>query len=69
MSYVCHTPGGLLTLTSGGYCSYIAPASFRDFAEVMYVLMCGTGVGFSVESQNIQALPQIQVQTGKKYFL
>lgn len=28
--------------------------------------MCGTGVGWSVESENIQALPQIQKQTGKK---
>lgn len=45
-------------------CSYIAPRSLRDFAEVMYVLMCGTGVGFSVESRNIQALPQIAVQSG-----
>lgn len=28
--------------------------------------MCGTGVGWSVESRNIQALPQIKIQTGKK---
>jgi ribonucleoside-diphosphate reductase alpha chain len=28
--------------------------------------MCGTGVGFSVESKNIQSLPQIKLQTGKK---
>jgi ribonucleoside-diphosphate reductase alpha chain len=32
----------------------------------MYISMCGTGVGFSVESENVQALPQIQKQTGKK---
>ncbi len=47
-------------------CSYIAPQSWQDFAEVMYVSMCGTGVGFSVESQNIQSLPQIQRQTGER---
>lgn len=47
-------------------CSYIAPKSWQDFAEVMYVSMCGTGVGFSVESQNIQSLPQIQRQTGER---
>lgn len=47
-------------------CSYIAPSCLRDFAEVMYISMCGTGVGFSVESQNIQALPQIAMQTGDK---
>jgi ribonucleoside-triphosphate reductase (thioredoxin) len=47
-------------------CSFIAPRSFRDFAEIMYISMCGTGVGWSVESENIQALPQIQKQKGKK---
>lgn len=47
-------------------CSFIAPSTFQDFAEIMYISMCGTGVGFSVESQNIQALPQIKQQTGKK---
>lgn len=45
-------------------CSFIAPRTFRDFAEIMYVSMCGTGVGWSVESENIQALPQIKKQTG-----
>ena len=47
-------------------CSFIAPKNLKDFAEVMYVSMCGTGVGFSVESQNIQALPQIKIQCGEK---
>lgn len=46
-------------------CSYIAPAKIQDFAEIMYVSMCGTGVGYSVESQNIQQLPQVISQTGK----
>ncbi len=47
-------------------CSFIAPETFQDFAEIMYISMCGTGVGWSVESRNIQALPQIKIQTGKK---
>ncbi|MEI8123692.1 MAG: ATP cone domain-containing protein [bacterium] len=47
-------------------CSFLAPSCLQDFAEIMYISMCGTGVGFSVESQNIQALPQIKFQTGKK---
>ena len=47
-------------------CSFVAPSSFQDFAEIMYISMCGAGVGFSVESQNIQALPQIKLQTGEK---
>ena len=47
-------------------CSFIAPSRFEDFGEIIYISMCGTGVGFSVESKNIQALPQIKNQTGKK---
>ncbi len=47
-------------------CSFIAPKNFQDFAEIMYISMCGTGVGWAVESENIQALPQIQKQIGKK---
>ncbi|MCE9643720.1 ribonucleoside-triphosphate reductase [Candidatus Parcubacteria bacterium] len=47
-------------------CSFIAPTKLRDFAEVMYISMCGTGVGFSAESQNIQQLPQIERQIGEK---
>lgn len=47
-------------------CSFVAPSRFEDFGEIVYISMCGTGVGFSVESKNIQSLPQIKVQTGKK---
>lgn len=47
-------------------CSYTAPRTIQDFAEILYILMCGAGVGFSVESQNIQALPQVKKQIGKK---
>ena len=47
-------------------CSYIAPSQLGDFAEIMYISMCGTGVGYSVESANIQALPQISYQSGEK---
>ncbi|MBI4128013.1 MAG: ribonucleoside-triphosphate reductase [Parcubacteria group bacterium] len=47
-------------------CSFIAPATWRDFAEIMYVLMCGTGVGFSVERQTVEMLPIIKRHSGKK---
>lgn len=47
-------------------CSFIAPSCLQDFGEIMYLSMCGTGVGFSVESRFIQSLPQIKMQTGKK---
>jgi ribonucleoside-triphosphate reductase len=42
----------------GGYnCSYIPVDSPRSFDECMYVLMCGTGVGFSVEREVVDKLP------------
>ncbi|MBU1038922.1 ribonucleoside-triphosphate reductase [Patescibacteria group bacterium] len=47
-------------------CSFIAPKAWQDFAEIMYVLMCGTGVGFSVERQTVEQLPIIQRQGGQK---
>jgi ribonucleoside-triphosphate reductase len=47
-------------------CSFIAPSKIKDFAEIMYVSMCGTGVGFSVEEENVQKLPQIKKQDGTK---
>jgi ribonucleoside-triphosphate reductase len=45
-------------------CSFIAPTKLDDFAEIMFLLMCGVGVGFSVESQNVQLLPIIKRQSG-----
>ncbi len=46
-------------------CSYIAPRKLGDFAEIMYLLMCGSGVGFSVENQNVQQFPIVKHQTGE----
>ena len=44
----------------GGYnCSYVPVDSPRAFDETMYILMCGTGVGFSVERHNIEKLPVV----------
>jgi ribonucleoside-triphosphate reductase len=43
-----------------GYnCSYIPVDSPRSFDECMYILMCGTGVGFSVERSNVDKMPVI----------
>lgn len=47
-------------------CTFTAPTKIEDFAEIMYLSMQGCGVGFSVESQNIEQLPQIQKQKNKK---
>lgn len=43
-------------------CAFIAPNCTQDFAEILYILACGTGIGFSVESRNIQQLPVVQHQ-------
>ncbi len=59
-------PAARTTNVAAYNCSYVAPEKFQDFAEVMYISMCGTGAGWSVESENIQKLPQIKRQTGKK---
>jgi ribonucleoside-diphosphate reductase alpha chain len=42
---------------AGFNCSYVAIDHPRVFDEIMYILMCGTGVGFSVERQYINQLP------------
>ncbi|HEU0085468.1 MAG TPA: ATP cone domain-containing protein [Candidatus Paceibacterota bacterium] len=47
-------------------CSYVAPTSWQDLGEIMYILMCGAGLGFSVESETVQKFPQIKRQKGKK---
>ena len=44
---------------AGFNCSYLAIDSPRSFDELMYVLMCGTGVGFSVERNFITKLPVV----------
>ena len=44
---------------AGFNCSYLHIDSPRSFDELMYVLMCGTGVGFSVERNFINKMPVI----------
>jgi ribonucleoside-triphosphate reductase len=44
---------------SGYNCSYVALNRQRAFDEILYVLMCGTGVGFSAERQFVDKLPGI----------
>jgi len=45
--------------TAGYNCSYVAVNKVRAFDEILYILMCGTGVGFSVERQYVEKLPTI----------
>lgn len=44
---------------AGYNCSFVAIDSVKSFAETLYILMCGTGVGFSVERQYINKLPEL----------
>jgi ribonucleoside-diphosphate reductase alpha chain len=44
---------------AGYNCAYVAVDNPRVFDEIMYVLLCGTGVGFSVERDEVEKLPVI----------
>ena len=44
---------------AGFNCSYVAVDTVRAFDETLYILMCGTGVGFSVERQYVNKLPDL----------
>ena len=45
--------------TAGYNCSYLPVDDPKSFDEAMFILLCGTGVGFSVERQFISKLPDI----------
>jgi len=45
--------------TAGYNCSYLPVDDPKSFDEAMYILLCGTGVGFSVERQYVNQLPEI----------
>jgi len=44
---------------AGYNCSFVPVDNARSFDEAMYILMCGTGVGFSVEYKYINKLPSL----------
>lgn len=45
-------------------CSAAALTSWHDFADLFYLLMCGTGAGFSVQKHHIEQLPPIDYEQG-----
>ena len=47
-------------------CSYVGINRIRAFSDVMYILCCGTGVGFSCESEEINNLPVIPESIERK---
>jgi ribonucleoside-diphosphate reductase alpha chain len=44
---------------AGYNCSFVPVDNVRSFDETMYILMCGTGVGFSVEYKYVNKLPSV----------
>lgn len=48
--------------TAGYNCSYLPIDDPKAFDEAMYILLCGTGVGFSVEQQYVNQLPEVPDQ-------
>jgi ribonucleoside-triphosphate reductase len=50
------------THVAGYNCAYLTVDSLRAFDETAYILMCGTGVGFSVEQKYTNQLPEIEVE-------
>ena len=51
--------------TAGYNCSYLPVDDPKSFDEAMFILLCGTGVGFSVERQYISKLPEVPEQMFK----
>ena len=49
---------------AGFNCAFVAIDHARAFDEILYILMCGTGMGFSVERQFINNLPIVGVTVG-----
>lgn len=45
--------------TCGYNCAYLPVDDPKSFDEAMFILLCGTGVGFSVERQYVQKLPEV----------
>lgn len=50
---------------AGYNCAYLVVDDAKAFDEAMYILLCGTGVGFSVERQYITKLPEVPDQLFK----
>ena len=55
-------PAALRDNTAMYNCSYLAVKNIKSFDQAMFILLCGTGVGFSVERQYINKLPEIPDQ-------
>ena len=49
-------------------CAYLNVEEIGAFGECLYLLMCGTGVGFSVEDKHISKLPKVEYQKNQNTY-
>ena len=47
-------------------CAFLPVDDWRSFSEVMFLLLGGTGVGYSVQKHHVEKLPEIQKPTSKR---
>jgi len=50
-------------------CSFLPIDDWRAFSEIMFLLLSGCGVGYSVQTHHIEKLPEIKVPTKHKRYL
>jgi ribonucleoside-diphosphate reductase alpha chain len=50
-------------------CSFLPIDDWRSFSEIMFLLLSGCGVGYSVQKHHIEQLPEIKVPTKSKRYL
>lgn len=50
-------------------CSYLPIDDYRAFNEIMFLLLSGCGVGFSVQKHHVEQLPEIKIPTKTKRYL
>jgi ribonucleoside-triphosphate reductase len=50
-------------------CCYLPIDDHRCFSEIMFLLLSGTGVGYSVQYHHIEKLPEIKIPTKTKRYL
>ena len=50
-------------------CSYLPIDDWRAFSEIMFLLLSGTGVGYSVQTHHVDSLPEITVPVKHKRYL
>jgi ribonucleoside-diphosphate reductase alpha chain len=50
-------------------CSFLPIDDWRSFSEIMFLLLSGCGVGYSVQTHHIEQLPEIKIPTKSKRYL